>query len=90
MMKQRHESIDNTMTNHLEIDNETIDVKCIVGDVVAIHSQVRKIKQEFQKTMHLAALEQPDVRSVLGESSRKLKRSRSPLGISNRPISVSN
>ncbi|GJW50332.1 hypothetical protein Tco_0091683 [Tanacetum coccineum] len=76
------------MNTHHEIDSETIDVKYIVGDVVAIHSQVRKIKQEFEKTMHLAALEQPEIRSVLRESSRKLKRSRSPLGISNRPIYV--
>lgn len=67
---------------------EEIEVKYMVDGVVAIHSQVRKIKQELEITMH-PALELPEMRSVLREFSRQ-KRSRSPLGITNRPISVGN
>ncbi|KAI3733782.1 hypothetical protein L6452_13238 [Arctium lappa] len=87
------ESMDTTNNNHREMEeeDETV-VKYMVGGVVAIHSQVKKIKQELEKTMHPdAALEEhPDMRSVLREFSRQPKRSRSPLGITNRPISVGN
>ncbi|KVH97697.1 hypothetical protein Ccrd_000202 [Cynara cardunculus var. scolymus] len=56
--------------------------------VVAIHSQVKKIKQELEKTKHPAGIEQSEIRSVLREFSKSQKRCRSPLGISDRPISV--
>ncbi|XWS69382.1 hypothetical protein CRYUN_Cryun04dG0174400 [Craigia yunnanensis] len=52
-----------------------------------IHSQVIKIKQEFEKIKH-PSLQQPDMRRVLREISRH--RSRSPLGLAERPISVGN
>ncbi|KAI3720155.1 hypothetical protein L6452_21068 [Arctium lappa] len=59
-----------------------------VPSIVAIHSQVKKIKQELEKTNHPAGIEQSEIRSVLREFSKSQKRCRSPLGISDRPISV--
>ncbi|KAL1318299.1 hypothetical protein HN51_070572 [Arachis hypogaea] len=54
---------------------------------VPIHSQVRKIKQEScEKIIIDLAPGQPEMRPVLREISRTI--SRSPLGISGRPISV--
>ncbi|KAL3501969.1 hypothetical protein ACH5RR_036418 [Cinchona calisaya] len=67
-----------------------------LGDV-AVHSQVKKIKQEMEKFKYPAALhQQPEMRPVLlkeisltGISTTRQKRSRSPLGLAeNRPISV--
>ncbi|KAD2804186.1 hypothetical protein E3N88_37563 [Mikania micrantha] len=80
--------MDVTTKNHRQTAEEEVDVKYTVAGMVAIHSQVRKIKQEFEKTMHPAAIEQPEIRSVIREFSRLQKRSRSPLGIINRPISI--
>ncbi|KAE8730076.1 hypothetical protein F3Y22_tig00003041pilonHSYRG00762 [Hibiscus syriacus] len=54
---------------------------------VPIHSQVMKIKQEFEKIKH-PSLQKPDMRRVVREISRQ--RSRSPLGLAKRPISVGN
>ncbi|MFQ6654920.1 hypothetical protein Gotur_025699 [Gossypium turneri] len=54
---------------------------------VPIHSQVMKIKKEFEKIKH-PSLQQPDMRRVLREITRQ--RSRSPLGLAERPISVGN
>lgn len=56
---------------------------------VAVHSQVRKIKQEMEKIKH-PSLEQTEflARPVLREIKRQQQRSRSPLGIAQRPISV--
>ncbi|KAK9276933.1 hypothetical protein L1049_006471 [Liquidambar formosana] len=51
-----------------------------------IHSQVRKIKQEFEKIKH-PSLQQPEMRRVLRDNNRR-QRSRSPLGLAERPISV--
>ncbi|KAF5793947.1 hypothetical protein HanRHA438_Chr08g0333531 [Helianthus annuus] len=79
-----------TNNHHHTAEEEEVDVKSTLGGVVAIHSQVRKIKLELEKTMHPAGLDHPEIRSVLREFSRQPKRSRSPLGISNRPISVGN
>lgn len=57
---------------------------------VAIHSQVRKIKQEMEKIKH-QSLEQPEmIGPVYREITRQQQRSRSPLGIAQRPISVGN
>ncbi|KAE8667711.1 hypothetical protein F3Y22_tig00112383pilonHSYRG00431 [Hibiscus syriacus] len=56
---------------------------------VPIHSQVMKIKQEFEKIKH-PSLQQPDMRRVAREISRQRSRSRSPLGLAERPISVGN
>ncbi|KAJ7970251.1 mRNA,: RTFL01-09-C22 [Quillaja saponaria] len=50
-----------------------------------VHSQVRKIKQESEKIIDWSP-GQPEMRPVLKEISRHI--SRSPLGISGRPISV--
>lgn len=56
---------------------------------VAVHSQVRKIKQEMEK-IEQPSLEEPEflVGPVFDENRRQ--RSRSPLGIAHRPISVGN
>ncbi|KAE8710305.1 hypothetical protein F3Y22_tig00110325pilonHSYRG00149 [Hibiscus syriacus] len=54
---------------------------------VPIHSQVMKIKREFEKIKH-PSLQQADMRRVLREITRQ--RSRSPLGLVDRPISVGN
>ncbi|KAF5779509.1 hypothetical protein HanXRQr2_Chr12g0560281 [Helianthus annuus] len=55
---------------------------------VAIHNQVKKIKQELEKTKHPASIEQSEIKSVLHEFSKSQKRCRSPLGITDRLISV--
>ncbi|MED6125599.1 hypothetical protein PIB30_070091 [Stylosanthes scabra] len=53
---------------------------------VPIHSQVMKIKQESSEKIIIdLAPGQPEMRPVLREISRQI--SRSPLGISRRPIS---
>ncbi|KAG8382710.1 hypothetical protein BUALT_Bualt05G0105700 [Buddleja alternifolia] len=54
---------------------------------VGIHSQVRKIKQEMEK-INRPALQQPETRPALREIMRHHQRSRSPLGLAERPISV--
>ncbi|XVF43568.1 hypothetical protein PTKIN_Ptkin02bG0050300 [Pterospermum kingtungense] len=57
---------------------------------VPIHSQVIKIKQEFEKIKHPSS-QQPDMRRVLRQiTTRQRSRSRSPLGLAKRPISVGN
>ncbi|XWS37549.1 hypothetical protein CRYUN_Cryun19dG0053000 [Craigia yunnanensis] len=53
---------------------------------VAVHSQVRKIKQESEQIIDWSP-GQPEMRPVLREISRQ-QLSRSPLGLSGRPISV--
>lgn len=53
-----------------------------------IHNQVRKIKQESDKIRH-PSLKQPEMRRVIREINRR-QRSRSPLGLAERPISVGN
>ncbi|OAY25306.1 uncharacterized protein LOC122722189 [Manihot esculenta] len=52
-----------------------------------IHSQVIKIKQEFKKIQH-PGLKQTEMRRVIYKITRE--RSRSPLGLAERPISVGN
>ncbi|KAH1086259.1 hypothetical protein GLYMA_07G104300v4 [Glycine max] len=52
---------------------------------VPIHSQVMKIRQESEKIVDWSP-GKPEIRPVLREISRQI--SRSPLGISGRPISV--
>ncbi|KAJ9153050.1 hypothetical protein P3X46_026539 [Hevea brasiliensis] len=54
---------------------------------VPIHSQVIKIKQEFDKIKH-PSLKQTEMRRVICKITRD--RSRSPLGLAERPISVGN
>ncbi|KAK7251748.1 hypothetical protein RIF29_35213 [Crotalaria pallida] len=51
-----------------------------------IHSQVRKIKQESSEKIVDRLPGQPHIRPVFRELNRQV--SRSPLGISGRPISV--
>ncbi|XWS50862.1 hypothetical protein CRYUN_Cryun12cG0126000 [Craigia yunnanensis] len=53
---------------------------------VAVHSQVRKIKQESEQIIDCSP-GQPEIRPVLREFSRQ-QLSRSPLGLSGRPIFV--
>ena len=52
------------------------------------HSQVVKIKREFEKISQ-PSLHQPEMRRVLSEIKRS-QRSRSPLGLGERSISVGN
>ncbi|KDP38110.1 hypothetical protein JCGZ_04753 [Jatropha curcas] len=54
---------------------------------VPIHNQVIKIKQEFEKIKH-PSLKQTEMRRVICKISGE--RSRSPLGLAERPISVGN
>ncbi|KAL7149526.1 hypothetical protein ABFS83_05G046800 [Erythranthe nasuta] len=56
---------------------------------VGIHSQVRKIKQEIERINHLS-LQLPEPRPVVAEINNRHhhRRSRSPLGLAERPISV--
>ncbi|KAL8218699.1 hypothetical protein R6Q57_022072 [Mikania cordata] len=61
--------MDVTTTNHRQTAEEEVDVKYTVAGMVAIHSQVRKIKQEFEKTMHPAAIEQPKIRLKIKKRS---------------------
>lgn len=73
-------------------NNNANNAAAAIGDEdgytgVPIHSQVQKIKQEFEKIRH-PSLQQPDMRRVLREINRQ--RSRSPLGLAERPISVGN
>lgn len=51
-----------------------------------MHSQVRKIKREEEKSMFDCSPGQPELRPALREITRQI--SRSPLGLSGRPISV--
>ncbi|CAH8257426.1 unnamed protein product [Arabidopsis lyrata] len=53
-----------------------------------IHTQVEKIKKEFEK-IRQPSLQQPEMRRVLSEIKRR-QRSRSPLGLGERSISVGN
>ncbi|XP_022736725.1 uncharacterized protein LOC111289722 [Durio zibethinus] len=53
---------------------------------VAVHSQVRKIKQESEQIIDRSH-GLPEMRPVLREISRQ-QLSRSPLGLNGRPISV--
>ncbi|KAD4983124.1 hypothetical protein E3N88_19795 [Mikania micrantha] len=55
---------------------------------VAVHNQVKKIKQEMENTKHPANIEQSEIKSVLREFSKSQKRCRSPLGITDLPITV--
>ncbi|KAF7822194.1 uncharacterized protein G2W53_027649 [Senna tora] len=56
------------------------------GVAIAIHSQVRKIKQESEKILDWSP-SQPEIRPPLREITHR-QIPRSPLGISGRPISV--
>ena len=68
-----------------ESDNNKMEEEKYIG--APIHSQVMKIKQEMEKISH-PSLQQPEVRRVLRDITRQ--RSRSPLGLADRPISVAN
>lgn len=75
------------------MDSKTINIKkkeeLEAYRGVGIHSQVRKVKQEMEKINHVA-LQQPEARPALRELARHHHRSRSPLGLVERPISVGN
>ncbi|KAH6773910.1 hypothetical protein C2S51_012314 [Perilla frutescens var. frutescens] len=73
------------MMNNNKMEMEEDDAYRGVG----IHSQVKKVKQEMEKINRLA-LQQAEARPPLAEISRHHHRSRSPLGLSQRPISVGN
>ncbi|KAK4373372.1 hypothetical protein RND71_008756 [Anisodus tanguticus] len=49
---------------------------------VIVHSQVRKIRQEMERIKH-PSLQQPEI-----TGKQQHQRSRSPLGLAQRPISV--
>lgn len=71
--------------HHQESDE---DENVQIGRYLPIHSQVMKIKKEFEKVKH-PSLQQPEMRRVLHGLNRQ-RRSRSPLGLPDhhRPISV--
>ncbi|KAK3222230.1 hypothetical protein Dsin_009255 [Dipteronia sinensis] len=53
-----------------------------------VHSQVMKIRREFDKVKHPALQQPPEMTRLLHTINRQ--RSRSPLGLPHRPISVGN
>ncbi|KAL3635946.1 hypothetical protein CASFOL_020493 [Castilleja foliolosa] len=57
---------------------------------MGIHSQVRKIKQEMEKINRLAVQLQPEARPAVKVIGSRRERSRSPLGLAERPIPVGN
>lgn len=57
---------------------------------VGIHSQVTKVKEEMEKINRLALQQPEEARPALRRVSRQHHRSRSPLGLAQRPISVGN
>ncbi|KAG5532078.1 hypothetical protein RHGRI_026628 [Rhododendron griersonianum] len=87
-MKQRQE-MENNKNHHNNSNKE--EHNPYLG--VAIHSQVRKIRQEMEKIKQ-PSLDQPEIRPVLHEITghRQIlqQRSRSPLGLAERPILVGN
>ncbi|XP_058184740.1 uncharacterized protein LOC131302126 [Rhododendron vialii] len=87
-MKQRQE-MENNKNHHNNNDEE--EHNPYLG--VAIHSQVRKIRQEMEKIKQ-PSLDQPEIRPVLreitGHRQKLQQRSRSPLGLAERPILVGN
>ncbi|XP_047966927.1 protein PFC0760c-like [Salvia hispanica] len=80
-----HNTINNNNNNNN--DNNSFDEDAYRG--VGIHSQVTKVKLEMEKINRLA-LQQPEARPALRGINRQHHRSRSPLGLAQRPISVGN
>ncbi|GAB4840445.1 hypothetical protein Ancab_021212 [Ancistrocladus abbreviatus] len=66
--------------------NQTADSKENMVEVL-IHNQVRRIKQLDREEIRHLSVEQPEMRRVLLEITGRQKRSRSPLGLPQRPIS---
>ncbi|KAM3281511.1 hypothetical protein P3S67_028533 [Capsicum chacoense] len=67
----------------MEQKKSKINNKLEDGDMgVIMHSQVRKIRQEMEKIKY-PSLQQPEI-----TEKQQHKRSRSPLGLAHRPISV--
>ncbi|KAK8526184.1 hypothetical protein V6N13_017239 [Hibiscus sabdariffa] len=86
-MEQRKTS--GSHENRSSNNNSVIREEDGYNEGVLIHSQVMKIKQEFEKIKH-PSLQQPDMRRVLRDITRQRSRSPSPLGLAERPISVGN
>ncbi|KAM7484701.1 hypothetical protein LguiA_000710 [Lonicera macranthoides] len=82
-MKQRQEMEQKKNSNNNNMGKE----EKYLG--VAIHSQVRKIRQEMEK-INQPSVDQPEPRQVVLRQITGQRRSRSPLGIVQRPISVGN
>nr|GMD19762.1 Urease accessory protein like [Ipomoea batatas] len=59
------------------------------GGGVPVHSQVRKIRQEMEKIKH-PSLQQPEMMRPVFRDITGRQRSRSPLGLAERPIAVGN
>ncbi|KAK9051031.1 hypothetical protein SSX86_027656 [Deinandra increscens subsp. villosa] len=76
-----------TSTNNRRVTVEE-DGGVSTSPAVAVHNQVKKIKQELEKTKHPGYIEDSEIKSVLREFSKSQKRCRSPLGVADRPISV--
>ncbi|KAF8407595.1 hypothetical protein HHK36_006729 [Tetracentron sinense] len=72
-----------------EMENSNRKEEGILNLGFPIHSQIRKIKQEYEKITELSPTE-TEMRPVLHGITRQKQqqRSRSPLGISRQPISV--
>ncbi|KAL1568616.1 protein PFC0760c-like protein [Salvia divinorum] len=73
--------------NTINNNNNSFDEDAYRG--VGIHSQVTKVKLEMEKINRLA-MQQPEERPPLHRTNRQHHRSRSPLGLAQRPISVGN
>ncbi|XP_009603300.1 uncharacterized protein [Nicotiana tomentosiformis] len=62
------------------INNNKVEEEGDMG--VIVHSQVRKIRQEMEKIKH------PSLQQTEMTGKKQQHRSRSPLGLAQRPISV--
>ena len=85
LQNMEQKKISNSYENNSNNNAARRDEDGYIG--VPIHSQIMKIKQEFEKIKH-PSLQQLGMRRVLREINRQ--RSRSPLGLAERPISVGN
>ncbi|PSR91043.1 Cadherin-86C like [Actinidia chinensis var. chinensis] len=84
-MKLRPEMEQKKSTSNSNNKNPSKEDRYQLG--VAVHSQVRKIRQEMEKIKH-PTLEEREMRPTLHEITRQWQRPRSPLGLAERPISV--
>ncbi|XP_057481086.1 uncharacterized protein LOC130768098 [Actinidia eriantha] len=86
-MKLRPEMEQKKSTSNSNNKNQSKEDRYQPG--VAVHSQVRKIRQEMEKIKQPTLEEREVMRPALREITRQWQRSRSPLGLlAERPISV--
>ncbi|XP_047340696.1 uncharacterized protein LOC124944479 [Impatiens glandulifera] len=75
-------------SNIIIVNQKNIEEKRYLG--IAIHSQVRRIKQEIEETEHTSPYQQsPEIcwpTGITGSRRHQQQRSPSPLGLATRPI----